>query len=96
LFDATLGLATNTTNAGYSIDNSFYYTFQVGALLRVPIGPIAINAGPYIEAGTGNLFVSTPDGSSTLSQLNESFFSGGIQVEIALNLNRPQYLTGAQ
>lgn len=96
LFDATLGLATNTTNAGYSIDNSFYYTFQVGLLMRVPIGPIAINAGPYIEAGTGNLFVSTPDGSSTLSQLNESFFSGGIQVEIALNLNRPQYLTGAQ
>jgi hypothetical protein len=64
--------------------------------LRVPIGPIAINAGPYIETGTGNLLVAAGDGSSVLSQLNESFFSGGIQVEIALNLNRPQYLTGAQ
>jgi hypothetical protein len=96
LFDGTFGLATHTTDAGYSIDNTFYYTFQVGALLRVPIGPIAINAGPYIETGTGNLLVAAGDGSSVLSQLNESFFSGGIQVEIALNLNRPQYLTGAQ
>lgn len=94
LLDGTFGLATRTTNAPFPIDNAFYYTFQVGALLRVPIGPIAVNAGPYIEAGTGNL--SIMDGSAKFLKLNESFFSGGIQVEIALNLNRPQYLTGAQ
>lgn len=96
LFDVTYGLATYTSDNtnGWPIDNSFYYNIQAGVLLRVPIGPIALNAGPYLELGTGMRTVT--EGSQTYVDLNESYFRGGLNVEIALNLNRPSYLTGAQ
>lgn len=94
LFDATYGLATYTSDIYSTVDNSFYYNLQAGVLLRVPIGPIALNAGPYVELGTGMRTVT--EGSQTYVDLNESYFRGGLNVEIALNLNRPSYLTGAQ
>jgi hypothetical protein len=94
LFDATYGLATYTSDIYTNGDNSFYYNLQAGVLLRVPIGPIALNAGPYVELGTGMRTVT--EGSQTYVDLNESYFRGGLNVEIALNLNRPSYLTGAQ
>lgn len=94
LFDATYGLATYKSDADVPIDNSVYYNLQAGVLLRVPIGPIALNAGPYLELGSGMRTVT--EGSQTYVDLNEGYFRGGLNVEIALNLNRPSYLTGAQ
>ena len=94
LFDATYGLATYKSDADVPIDNSVYYNLQAGVLLRVPIGPIALNAGPYLELGTGMRTVT--EGSQTYVNLNESYLRGGLNVEIALNLNRPSYLTNTQ
>lgn len=96
LADATYGLTTYSSNVAgsSSISNSFYYNIQAGVLLRVPIGPIALNAGPYLEIGSGMRAVK--DGSRSYVQLHESYLRAGLNVEIALNLNRPSYLTGAQ
>jgi hypothetical protein len=88
LFDVSAGYAERV-----NLESGFYYNLQLGALLRVPIGGVALNAGPYIELGTGMLtYTAEPQ----YVAAGESYFRAGLHVEVALNLNRPQYLTGAE
>ena len=88
LLDVTAGWAERV-----NIESGIYYSMQLGALLRVPIGGVALNAGPYIDLGTGML---TYNSEPQYVAASESYFRAGIHVEVALNLNRPQYLTGAE
>jgi hypothetical protein len=74
-------------------ESGIYANLQMGALLRVPVGGVALNAGPYFELGTGmKTFTTEP----RFVDVEDSYFQAGIHVEVALNLNRPQYPTGAQ
>jgi hypothetical protein len=90
LFDATFGFATTT--AEYGTGDEIYLNGQVGVLLRIPMGSFVINAGPWVGLNSGGL-LKLDDGAVLTSDV---LLSGGLHVEFALNLNRPQYLTGAQ
>jgi hypothetical protein len=90
LLDATFGYVDRTV---LQDDFPLYYTLQAGVLLRVPLGPVAVNAGPYLEYGQGMLtYTATPRDIDTKA----TYFRAGLQIEVAMNFNRPQYLTGAQ
>ncbi|MEY2719179.1 MAG: hypothetical protein RLZZ273_545 [Bacteroidota bacterium] len=96
IFDATIGLLDRefksndlTTNES----NSIYYTLQIGVLARVPLGSLVVNAGPCFEFGKG---MQTYSGVPGAILTDETYARLGLQFEVALNLNRPSYLTGAQ
>jgi hypothetical protein len=98
LFDFTFGLVerTNATSYNFSSSNlpdNIYWTLQLGALARLPLGSFVINAGPYLEYGT-TMLINTSDPATV--EVNETYFRAGLHFEVALNLNRPHYLTGAQ
>jgi hypothetical protein len=84
-------------SAGYAervnLESGFYYNVQLGALLRVPIGAVALSAGPYMELGLGMLTYTSGPQSFDAGQ---PYSRAGLHIEVALNLNRPQYLTGAE
>lgn len=96
IFDFAFGLLDRKTNAdGYmmSDDTEFYYATQIGVLARFPIGSFVVNAGPCFELGRGMLTYSSVPGAVIV---DETYARLGLQFEVALNLNRPAYLTGAQ
>lgn len=88
LFDATFGKVERQ-----HVGSDLYWQLQLGALARLPLGSFVVNAGPYMEYGTTTLMYPTdpPD-----VYFNETYFRAGLHFEVALNLNRPHYLTGAQ
>lgn len=88
LFDGSFGWAERV-----NAESGIYANLQMGALLRVPVGGVALNAGPYFELGTGMMTYNTEP---RFVATSESYFRAGLHVEVALNLNRPQYLTGAE
>lgn len=90
LLDATFGFYDRTFQQA---DHPFYFTLQAGVLLRVPLGPVAVNAGPYLEYGQGML---TYTASPRFIEPSATYFRAGLHIEVAMNFNRPQYLTGAQ
>jgi hypothetical protein len=96
IFDFAVGLIDRQiTDDGYTMtdDNNFYYTTQIGVLVRIPMGSFIVNAGPCFELGSGMLTYSSVPGAILVG---ESYARLGLQFEVALNLNRPSYLTGAQ
>lgn len=98
LFDATFGLVErqNATSNRFSSSNlpeNIYWTLQLGALARLPLGSFVINAGPYMEYGS-TMLIDTNDPPTV--EVKETYFRAGLHFEVALNLNRPHYLTGAQ
>lgn len=88
LFDMTVGLAERQNAA-----SSYYVTAQLGALLRVPLQSVVISAGPYVGLGSGML---TYEQEPPVVEVDAGYLRAGLHLEVALNLNRPQYLTGAQ
>lgn len=94
-FDGAFGLLNRKTNVDgiwdYT-DDTFYYGGQFGVLARIPLSSLVVSAGPCIEIGSGML----TGGESGVIISARSYFRVGLQLEIALNLNRPTYLTGAQ
>lgn len=88
LFDATFGKAERQ-----HVGSDWYWQLQLGALARLPLGSFVINAGPYMEYGTTMLSYTTDP---PYVDINETYFRAGLHFEVALNLNRPHYLTGAQ
>ena len=88
LFDATFGKVERQ-----HVASDWYWQLQIGALARLPLGSFVINAGPYLEYGTTMLSYTTDP---PYVDINESYFRAGLHFEVALNLNRPHYLTGAQ
>jgi hypothetical protein len=93
LFDASFGFVERVDAERVYSESDWYTNIQMGALLRVPVGGIALNAGPYFELGKG---MATSIASPGSVYTEESYFRAGLHVEVALNLNRPQYLTGAE
>lgn len=88
LFDATFGKVERQ-----HADADIYWQLQLGALARLPLGAFVVNAGPYMEYGTTMLTYATDPPEV---YFNETYFRAGLHFEVALNLNRPHYLTGAQ
>ena len=96
IFDFAVGLLDRQINDdGYTMsdENNIYYTTQIGVLARFPMGSFVVNAGPYLELGSGMLTYSSVPGAILDG---EAYARIGLQFEVALNLNRPSYLTGAQ
>ncbi len=96
LFDAMIGLLRQERRGAdytYTESGRIYYTLQIGILARVPLGSLVVNAGPYFELGSG---MQTSSGIPATILLDEIYSRLGLQFEVALNLNRPSYLTGAQ
>ena len=96
IFDATIGLLDREIKGSDFTTNEssiIYYTLQIGVLARVPLGSLIVNAGPCFELGKGmQTYAGTPGAILT----DEAYARLGLQFEVALNLNRPSYLTGAQ
>jgi len=96
LFDGIIGLSNTERKAESSLvsqSSRYYYNAQLGILVRVPLGSFVANAGPYVELGSGML---TRAGVPPSFSPEESYLRLGLQFEVALNLNRPSYLSGAQ
>ena len=98
LLDATVGFVGRTALQGdppsLQGDYPFYSSLQAGVLLRVPLGPVAVNAGPYLEYGQGML--TNTGFPRFITPRAATYFRAGLHIEVAMNFNRPQYITGAQ
>lgn len=96
IFDFALGLLDRQTNSDGNTRNDInnvYVASQIGVLARIPMGSFIVNAGPCCELGSGMLTYSSVPGAIVVG---ETYTRLGLQFEVALNLNRPSYLTGAQ
>lgn len=85
LADATVGLAIDPAGIQEAVRN-MYVGLHLGAMVRMPVGPMALSAGPYGELGFGYAILS----------YSGTYVRAGIHAEVALNLHRRDIPVGGQ